>query len=92
MTSDFTGSSGDVIEIQLERCCYTRWLGVKDEFRGSGYGRLLLLTALQEMRSQGYHRSVLNVRKNNKPAVNLYKRIGYQVTDRIFAYVKEQVA
>lgn len=75
----------------LEEISYTRWLGVNEAYRGKGYGRLLLLTALLEMKAAGYGKALLNVRLKNTPAVELYTQSGYQVRDRVFAYVKDRI-
>ncbi len=73
----------------LGQVSYTRWVGVKEPYRRRGYGRQQLHTALQEMKAEGYTKAVLNVRKKNNAAVDLYTKSGYRVGDRSFAYVKD---
>ena len=54
-------------------------LAVHPAYRGRGIGRKLLLTLEGIMRNNGIHRIKLEVSVNNRPALSLYKSIGYKV-------------
>jgi len=67
---------------------YTRWLGVKDEHRGKGWGRYLLQTSLNALWGKGFRHASLCVSGDNRHAFRLYTRLGYQQIDRTHAYGK----
>jgi ribosomal protein S18 acetylase RimI-like enzyme len=62
----------------------SRWLGtiqnvgVISEHRGLGLGKALVLQALEGFRRVGVHRVALEVTAANKPAVELYRGLGFQ--------------
>lgn len=47
------------------------------EARRTGVGRALMLEALGEARRRGAARSLLEVRRSNAPAIELYRSLGY---------------
>ncbi|WP_437204500.1 GNAT family N-acetyltransferase [Planctomicrobium sp. SH664] len=53
-------------------------VGIIPEHRGFGLGRALVLKALSGFRSYGLWRVYLDVTAENKPAVELYRSIGFQ--------------
>ncbi|SHN52138.1 ribosomal protein S18-alanine N-acetyltransferase [Desulfovibrio litoralis] len=53
-------------------------LAVKPEYRRQGLGKQLLNIMLQTANKMGIIRAVLEVRKGNISAINLYKSIGFQ--------------
>lgn len=52
-------------------------LVVQPDYRGKGYGRLTMLSLLQEGKKLGANKSYLQVICNNEVAVNLYKSLGF---------------
>lgn len=62
----------------------SKWLGsiqnvgVIPEHRGQGLGRALVLRALEGFRDAGVQRVALEVTAANKPAVELYRRLGFR--------------
>lgn len=54
------------------------FLGVDKEYRGHGYARKLLKFALDKLKSQGVSIVRILTRTNNKPALNLYKSLGFK--------------
>lgn len=54
-------------------------LAVLPEFRNHGIGERLLRKALVEARKNGAFRSLLEVRRGNLDAQNLYRKYGYKV-------------
>jgi ribosomal protein S18 acetylase RimI-like enzyme len=55
-------------------------LSVLPEYRGRGIGTALMERLFALLRERGYRRTSLSVQQNN-PAVRLYERLGYRVTD-----------
>ncbi len=55
-------------------------LAVHPEHRRRGLGRFLLLQALEEGRSSGATSALLEVRRSNAPAQNLYRTLGFEET------------
>ena len=49
------------------------------EFRGQGLGERLMREALDAARVFGLHRVELTVREDNKNAIALYRKIGFEV-------------
>lgn len=52
-------------------------IGVLPEFRGSGFGKLILNDFLRNCREKGAEKVFLEVRSLNVPAIALYKRAGF---------------
>jgi len=55
-------------------------VGVVPEHRGLGLGRALLLQSLHGFRQRGLKRVFLEVTAENRPAIELYARIGFRHT------------
>ena len=54
-----------------------------NQFRGKGYGRKLLEESIKEMKINGVYSILLYVNVKNAPAVNLYKKMGFQILKKI---------
>ena len=54
-------------------------MGLLPPFRGQGIGTGLIRRSLDAARVFGFHRVELTVRENNTSAVELYKKIGFEV-------------
>lgn len=59
-------------------------VGVAPEHRGLGLGRALVLQSLHGFRLVGKRRVFLEVTADNRPAVELYRSIGFEVTRTMF--------
>lgn len=55
------------------------YIGVASTQQGKGLGRSLLGTFVEESRRKGYHSVVLSVEEENKAAVALYEKYGFQI-------------
>ncbi len=64
-------------------------IAVDPSFQGRGLGRKLLEKCLQEARQQGCDRFSLEVRADNKPAIALYKKSGYEIIGRVRQYYED---
>ena len=75
---------GPVVCATIQGLRTGRWLGsiqnvgVIPEHRGHGLGRALVLRALEGFRHTGVQRVALEVTAANKPAVDLYRRLGFK--------------
>jgi ribosomal protein S18 acetylase RimI-like enzyme len=63
------------------------YMGVVAEARGRGCGREVLLKALTEAWAAGVRRVVLCVDSRNRPASELYRRMGFEPYDRRAVYL-----
>jgi ribosomal protein S18 acetylase RimI-like enzyme len=53
-------------------------MAVKKDYRGRGYGQMLVERISDRLREQGYHQVSLSVDKQNR-AARLYQRLGFQI-------------
>lgn len=60
---------------------YLTMLIVNQKHQGLGYGKNLIHTAINNLKSQGFKRFKLEVKNDNLPAMNLYKKIGFVVSE-----------
>ncbi|KAL4620374.1 hypothetical protein ACB092_06G149500 [Castanea dentata] len=61
-------------------------LAVKENCRRLGHGEALLKAAIQKCRTRNVHRITLHVDPLRTPAMNLYKKYGFQVDNLIEGY------
>lgn len=54
-------------------------LYVLPEFRGRGIGRKLVAESLKKLKAQGVNTARLNVLKENRAAVKLYRKLGFKI-------------
>jgi ribosomal protein S18 acetylase RimI-like enzyme len=54
-------------------------IGVLSSWRGQGIGEALMRAAIKKAQSRGLTRIELTVREHNKPAIALYKKLGFQI-------------
>jgi len=57
-------------------------MGVDPPQRGKGYGRNILLFILEQLRRSGCEKANLRVHAKNKPAIRLYKSLGFIKEER----------
>lgn len=57
-------------------------VGVKPSSRGQGHGRKIMLFGLQQLKAAGCKQAHLRVHVNNKPALSLYKSLGFEFSGR----------
>lgn len=65
---------------QAEADAYVYVVSVREEHRGRGHGRTLMLAAERECLAAGAHRLGLHVFAGNTPALRLYESLGYHPT------------
>ncbi|MEM0202671.1 MAG: ribosomal protein S18-alanine N-acetyltransferase [Archaeoglobaceae archaeon] len=64
-------------------------IAVRKEFRGHGIGEALLREAIRRLRARGKTKIALEVRVSNKPAQELYKKLGFRIVDTIPGYYSD---
>lgn len=57
-------------------------VGVDPSRRGQGYGRQIMLFGLKQLKAAGCKQAKLKVHVDNKPALKLYKYLGFEVVGR----------
>ncbi len=57
-------------------------VGVTPSRRGQGHGREMMLFGLRQLRAAGCRQAKLRVHVDNKPALSLYKSLGFEVSER----------
>lgn len=63
------------------KTAWIQFLAVTKEFRGKGYSKDILKSIFHELKNKGFTAVQLLTRINNKPAISLYKSIGFEVTE-----------
>lgn len=66
--------------------CHILVLLVKEQWRGQGHGEALLKAAIQKCSTSKVLRIMLHVDPLRTPAVNLYKKHGFQVDTLVEGY------
>lgn len=64
-------------------------IGVSKEFRGMGVANRLLERVLSELVALGFERTLLEVRTDNKVAIELYKKIGFTAIKRLKSFYRD---
>ncbi|MBB2935893.1 ribosomal protein S18 acetylase RimI-like enzyme [Amycolatopsis bartoniae] len=65
------------------------YVGTRAASRGRGVATALLAHTLRVAREQGYERAALGVDESNAHnALNIYRRVGFEVSDRQHAYIR----
>ncbi len=71
---DYENADGDLVGFCAYKKNHIGWLFVLSEYRGKGIGQALIKHALEKLEGQGS----LYVVKSNKPALNLYEKLGFK--------------
>lgn len=64
------------------RQCELKSLYLLEQYHKKGLGRLLLNTAIQEAKRNGYGEKYLDTLSSSKRAVHLYEKAGFEQTER----------
>jgi GNAT superfamily N-acetyltransferase len=81
-------SNGMLRGEKLLDAVYVGWLGVNEEWRGQGLGRILLTMQLKKAYEMGANRVYLTTHAG-KPAWKLYERMGFREVMRMKSWFKE---
>jgi len=57
-------------------------IGVDPQQRGKGYGKQIMLFGLEQLKENGCKQAYLRVHVENKPAIHLYKSLGFVKAER----------
>jgi GNAT superfamily N-acetyltransferase len=81
-----------VREWQGKKVAWNGGTGVAPSMRGKGVGKMLMEATLQVLQSEGVHTATLEAVKENTQAIELYKRMGYEIVDEVhFMQLKGEV-
>ncbi len=69
---------------------FVKGLWVMKEVRGRGWGRYLLMRALDEAYRRGYRHTIISTAQTNYRAQLFYTNYGYRVTDMVYGFVKQK--
>ncbi|WP_133130565.1 GNAT family N-acetyltransferase [Legionella yabuuchiae] len=71
----------DIVGSNRHACKHlgTLGMGIINEFRGHGIGHQLIKKALELAKEKGLTRIELSVREDNKRAIHLYKKFGFNI-------------
>lgn len=64
-------------------------MAIAPDFRRQGLGRKLMSTVIEEARTRGDKRMVLEVIEQNPAAIGLYENVGMSITRRLVGYRRE---
>lgn len=67
--------------------CYLCSLEIQEKFRGLGHGEALLRSVLADLAGRTSLPVLLQVSESNEPALNLYKKTGFQITETLSCYL-----
>lgn len=87
LTRQYSNPYGSVNISVFSSYYYLYGLEIKEEYRGKGYGNQLLNQVLQDLASYEPLPLRLQVSGENIPAVSLYKKTGFQITETLFGYL-----
>ena len=71
--------SGETAAADGKRRAYIFSFRIKPEYRNQGIGSYLMLFIQKDLCDRGFKILTLNVAKENKDALRLYKRLGYKI-------------
>ena len=57
-------------------------IGVNPPERGKGYGRQIMLFGLKQLKATKCKQAILRVHIDNKPALNLYNSLGFNISEK----------
>ncbi|HEX9331542.1 MAG TPA: N-acetyltransferase [Anaerolineales bacterium] len=64
-------------------------MGIVPEFRGRGAGSWFMERLINEACERGEHEMVLEVIKQNEPAVHLYEKCGFQIVRKLISFSRK---
>jgi ribosomal-protein-alanine N-acetyltransferase len=64
-------------------------VAVLPQYRRKGIGQALIMKAMDGMRTYNAKQCFLEVRVTNTPAINLYKKLGFEITRTINGYYSD---
>lgn len=64
-------------------------VGTHPEYQRLGLGKAIMLAGLQRMRAEGMQTAIVNTEHDNLGAQQLYQSVGFQKTNRLYAYTKQ---
>ena len=81
----FDGSNiiGTVAVSELEsKSCELKSLYLSEQYQGMGYGKAMLIYAIDQAKSYGYRKMFLDSLSTSTKALALYRKVGFKDTER----------
>ncbi len=75
------GKAIGILDLSLQNKFISN-IGVAPKHRGKGYGRQIMLFALQTLTKEGGEQAGLRVHKDNKVAISLYESLGFKIAEQ----------
>lgn len=70
-----------------ETCVCLHHVEILPQFRSRGYGNVLMQLLIREFAESGLERMILQVAGDNEPAIALYKKQGFRITETLSYYL-----
>lgn len=70
-----------------EECVCLHHVEVEEHLRGLGFGTAMLCVLLPRLFQEGIRKVILQVSENNAPAMALYKKTGFRITETLSCYL-----
>ena len=70
-------------------CAVFEPVGTRDDHRGKGLALAVMVQAMENLRRYGAKMVYVGTGKNNTPAVHLYQKAGFSITDEIHQWQRE---
>lgn len=77
----------DIVQSPEGKTCCLHQVLVPEELQGKGWGTRFLLSLLPALKERGICRFLLQVSGENLPAIALYKKAGFQITETLSYYL-----
>ena len=81
---------GSVRAYKENETCFIGKLIIDPDFQNQGIGTNLLRNLIKELTLNNIKQVILEVRKNNKKAIRFYQKHGFEITDTISKFYKNE--
>jgi ribosomal protein S18 acetylase RimI-like enzyme len=79
-------------QIDGKKVAWNGGTGVKKEFRGKGVGKALIQECLSLYKEEQVDIATLEAIELNIPAIRLYEKFGYSITDNLYFYTAKNIS
>ncbi|MEM3833256.1 MAG: ribosomal protein S18-alanine N-acetyltransferase [Thermoprotei archaeon] len=84
--NEIVGYLSASIEGYFNKVCHLLSIAVLPEYRNRGIGSLLLKHLIDLIKTKGIRSIILEVKKDNEPAINVYKKFGFEIIGYRYRY------
>lgn len=65
-------------DLNIKEVGRVHWVGVREEHRGKGLGKAIVLAVLHYLKGKGSQKAILDTQEYRKPAIKLYESLGFK--------------